>query len=223
MIFASRLDAGRRLAGALAAFKGRNPLVLAVPRGAVPMGAAMADELGGELDVVLVKKLRAPGSPEFAIGAVDETGWTYIADYAAEAGADLAYIARERATQVALLEKRRREYTPGRGPADASGRVAIVVDDGIATGASMIAALHSVRARSPARLVCAVPVAAPDSLEHVRPYADEVVCLEAPAGFRAVSQFYREFPQVEDAEVMALLARRGQLADSLHGRDSITP
>jgi putative phosphoribosyl transferase len=210
MVFDSRLDAGRRLARALAAFKGRNPLVLAIPRGAVAMGAEVARALDGELDVVLVKKLRAPGSPEFAIGAVDETGWTYIADYAQETGADLAYIAREQAAQMELLAKRRREYTPGRGAADASGRVAIVVDDGIATGASMIAALHSVRARNPERLVCAVPVAAPDSLAHVRPYADEVVCLETPEGFRAVSQFYREFPQVADEDVVRLLATSPQ-------------
>jgi predicted phosphoribosyltransferase len=92
------------------------------------------------------------------------------------------------------------------GPA---GRVAIVVDDGIATGESMIAALHAVRSRRPARLVCAVPVAAPESLERMRPYTDEVVCLEAPEDFRAVGQFYRDFPQVEDAEVVALLARQG--------------
>ena len=208
--FDSRLDAGRRLAKALRIYRGRNPLVLAIPRGAVEMGAAVAHELDGELDVVLVKKLRAPDSPEFAVGAVDETGWTYIAPHAAIAGADAAYLAKEKAVELELLRKRRAQYTPARAPADPAGRVAIVVDDGIATGASMIAALHSVRARAPARLVCAVPVAAPESLEQVRPYADEVVCLEAPEDFRAVGQFYRDFPQVEDEEVVALLARHGK-------------
>jgi predicted phosphoribosyltransferase len=209
-IFDSRLDAGRRLASALRAYRGRNPLVLAIPRGAVEMGAAVARELDGELDVVLVKKLRAPDSPELAVGAVDETGWTYIAPHAAMAGADAAYLAKEKAVELALLRERRAQYTPARAPADPAGRVAIVLDDGIATGASMIAALHAVRARQPARLVCAVPVAAPESLEQVRPYADELVCLEAPESFHAVGQFYRAFPQVEDEEVVALLARHGK-------------
>jgi putative phosphoribosyl transferase len=209
-IFDSRLDAGRRLAKALAAYRGRNPLVLAIPRGAVEMGAAIAHELEGELDVVLVKKLRAPGSPEFAVGAVDETGWTYIAEDAAMAGADEAYLAKEKSTQLELLRRRRAQYTPARSPADPAGRIAIVVDDGIATGASMITALHSVRARKPQRLVCAVPVAAPDSLERIRPHADEVVCLEAPESFMAVGQFYRDFQQVEDEEVVALLARHAK-------------
>jgi predicted phosphoribosyltransferase len=209
-IFESRLDAARRLAQALGAYKGRDPLVLAIPRGAVAMGAEIARLLEGELDVVLVKKLHAPGSPEFAVGAVDESGWTYVAGYAASAGADQAYLAREKDAELALLRRRRAQYTPARAPADPAGRVAIVVDDGIATGASMIAALHAVRAKQPARLVCAVPVAPADSLEQIRPYADELVCLETPEGFMAVGQFYRHFEQVEDGEVVALLARHGR-------------
>jgi predicted phosphoribosyltransferase len=211
-LFEDRLDAGRRLAAALGAYKGRNPLVLAIPRGAVAMGAEIAQLLGGELDVVLVKKLHAPGSPEFAVGAVDESGWTYVAGYAASSGADEAYLAREKDAELALLRRRRAQYTPARAPADPAGRVAIVVDDGIATGASMIAALHAVRARKPARLVCAVPVAPPESLEQIRPYADELVCLETPEEFMAVGQFYRHFEQVEDDEVVALLARHGKHA-----------
>jgi predicted phosphoribosyltransferase len=209
-IFESRLDAARRLAQALGAYKGRNPLVLAIPRGAVAMGAEIARLLEGELDVVLVKKLHAPGSPEFAVGAIDESGWTYVAGYAASAGADQAYLAREKDAELALLRRRRAQYTPARAPADPAGRVAIVVDDGIATGASMIAALHAVRAKQPARLVCAVPVAPAESLEQIRPYADELVCLETPEGFMAVGQFYRHFEQVEDDEVVALLARHGK-------------
>jgi predicted phosphoribosyltransferase len=160
--------------------------------------------------VVLVKKLRAPGSPEFAVGAIDESGWTFVAGYAAQAGADEDYLKRERAEELELLRRRRAQYTPARAPVDPAGRVAIVVDDGIATGASMIAALHAVRAKKPARLVCAVPVAPPDSLAHIRPYADELVCLETPENFMAVGQFYRHFEQVEDEEVVALLARHGR-------------
>jgi hypothetical protein len=211
-LFESRLDAARRLAAALGAYQGRNPLVLAIPRGAVAMGAEIARLLAGELDVVLVKKLHAPGSPEFAVGAVDESGWTYVAPYAASAGADEAYLAREKDAELALLRRRRAQYTPARASADPAGRIAIVVDDGIATGASMIAALHAVRAKRPARLVCAVPVAPAESLESIRPYADELVCLETPEAFMAVGQFYRHFEQVEDEEVVALLARHGQRA-----------
>jgi predicted phosphoribosyltransferase len=203
--FDSRLDAGRQLARALAAYRGRNPLVLAIPRGAVAMGAELAAALQGELDVVLVRKLRAPGAPEFAVGSVDESGWTYVAEHAAEAGADAGYLAREKAAQLETLRRRRAQYTPARAPVDPRGRIAIVVDDGIATGSSMIAALHAVRAKHPARLVCAVPVAPPETLERIRPYADEVVCLEAPEDFQAVGQFYRDFQQVEDEEVVELL------------------
>lgn len=209
-LFDSRLDAGRRLAKALAAYRGRNPLILAIPRGAVAMGAEVADALQGELDVVLVRKLRAPGAPEFAVGSVDESGWTYVADHAAEAGADADYLAREKAAQLETLRRRRAQYTPARASADPRGRIAIVVDDGLATGSSMIAALHAVRAKQPARLVCAVPVAPPETLERIRPYADEVVCLEAPEDFMAVGQFYRDFQQVEDEEVVALLAGRAR-------------
>jgi predicted phosphoribosyltransferase len=205
MMFNDRLDAARQLAGALEAYRGRKPLVLAIPRGAVPMARAIAQELGGEFDVVLVRKLRSPYSPEVAVGSVDESGWTYVAPYAASLGADQDYIAAEKHEQLATIQSRRAQYTPIRPPIDPEGRIVIVVDDGLATGATMIAALHSLRHRKPARLVCAVPVAAPDSLERVRPLADEVVCLLTPEGFLAVGQFYRVFDQVEDEEVIALL------------------
>ena len=211
MIFRDRIDAAQRLARALAGYRGKNPLVLAIPRGAVRMGKVLADALEGELDVVLVRKLRSPESAEFAVGAIDESGWAYVADYAAEAGADEAYLAREKRIQIETLRKRRAQYTPARPPADPAGRIAIVVDDGLATGATMIAALHAVRAKKPARLICAVPVAAPDSLAKVSPHADEVVCLDTPANFYAVGQFYRDFPQVEDDEVAALLAQGKEL------------
>jgi len=208
MAFEDRIDAAQQLARALAKYRGKNPLVLAIPRGAVPMGRLLAKELEGELDVVLVRKLGAPGNPEFAVGAVDVASWEYIADYAAEVGASKTYLAEEASTQLATMRARRAMYTPARAPIDPAGRIVIVVDDGLATGATMIAALHSVRARNPARLVCAVPVAAPESLEKVRPHADEVVCLDAPAFFHAVGQFYRTFGQVEDREVVAALAGR---------------
>ncbi len=206
--FDSRSDAARRLAAALAGYAGRHALVLAIPRGAVEIGALIAERLAGELDVVLVRKLRAPSNPELAVGAVDETGWTYVAEHAAEAGATPAYLEREISEQSALLRRRRALYTPSRPPIDPAGRIVIVVDDGIATGASMIAALHAAREHAPARLVCAVPVAAAETLARLKHYADEVVCLETPIGFHAVGQYYRNFRQVEDEEVVRLLARK---------------
>src|SRR5215470_8068104 len=138
IVFDSRIDAAQQLARALAHYGGRNPLVLAIPRGAVEMGRVLADELGGELDVVLVRKLGSPFSPEFAVGAIDETGWAYIAAHAASAGADEVYLEQEKREQLALLRQRRAQYTPARPPIDPGGRVAIVVDDGLATGATMI-------------------------------------------------------------------------------------
>lgn len=205
MIFRDRADAAERLASALSAYRDASPLILAIPRGAVPMGRLLAQRLRGDLDVVLVRKLAAPGAPEFAVGAIDETGWTYVAPHAAEVGATPEYLQRERAAQLALLRERRARYTPARPPLDPAGRVAIVVDDGLATGATMIAALHSVRARDPARLVCAVPVGAPDSVLRVQSSADEVVCLATPTSFHAVGAHYLRFDQVSDDEVVAIL------------------
>ena len=204
-MFRDREDAARQLAAKLGHLRGMNPLVLAIPRGAVPMGKILAQALDGELDVVLVRKLGAPGQPELAVGSVDESGWTYVAPHAASLGADEAWLDREKREQLATIRRRRSRYTPIRTPISPAGRVVVVVDDGLATGATMIAALHAARHQKPARLVCAVPVAAPDSLRQVRSLADEVVCLHTPEFFQAVGQFYRHFPQVEDDEVERLL------------------
>ncbi|HEX8011114.1 MAG TPA: phosphoribosyltransferase family protein [Casimicrobiaceae bacterium] len=205
MTFQDRAEAARLLAEALKTYRGSKPLVLAIPRGAVPMAKIIADELEGDLDVVMTRKLHAPADPEFAIGAVDESGWTYLADYAEETGATREYITDEVAAEQETMRRRRARYTPGRAPADPAGRIVIVVDDGLATGATMIAALHSARARSPQRLICAAPVASREALDKVRSYADDVVCLHTPAFFYAVGQFYRRFLQVDDEEVIASL------------------
>ena len=204
--FVDRADAARRLASALARYRDSNPLVLAIPRGGVPIGRIVADALHGQLDVALVRKLGAPHNPELAIGAIDEGGRVQLADHAERLRADPGYVSGEAARQLALIRSRRQQYSPLRPPLDPAGRTVIVVDDGLATGATMAAALTAVRARRPARLVCAVPVAAPDSLASITALADDVVCLLAPEDFYAVGQFYRDFSAVEDATVIALLA-----------------
>ncbi len=209
MLFANRTDAAERLATAHAHYRGDDPLILGIPRGAVPMARVIAERLDGEMDVVLVRKLRAPGKNEYAIGSVDESGWAYVTADAVAAGADEAYIASEKEIQLETIRARRVAYTAHRDPIDPRHRVVIVVDDGLATGSTMVAALHALRARQPRRLVCAVPVAPADTIDRVRAYCDEVVCLEAPAQFYAVGQFYRDFLQVTDEEVMDSLRPRG--------------
>jgi predicted phosphoribosyltransferase len=205
MQYRDREEAARLLAEKLASFKGRNPLILAIPRGAVPMARLIAEELEGEIDVVLVRKLGAPGNAEFAIGSVDETGWAYIADYAGSVGGSEDYLEAEKERQLETMRRRRARYTPVRPPLDPAGRIVIIVDDGLATGATMISALHAIRAKDPELLVCAVPVSPPDTLDKVRQYADQVVCLQTPSGFYAVGQFYLDFPQVSDEEVVNIL------------------
>ena len=170
-----------------------------------PWAKSLPTALNGELDVVLVRKLRAPQQSELAIGSVDESGWTYLADYARAYGGTADYIEAEKRDQLATIRQRRAQYTPIRPPISPAGRIVIVVDDGLATGATMISALHGLRATKPAKLICAVPVAPPDTLVKVADLADEVVCLEAPDFFQAVGQFYRHFPQVDDDEVIEIL------------------
>jgi predicted phosphoribosyltransferase len=204
-VFDNRRDAALRLVDKLASYKGKNPLVLGIPRGAVPMARLIAEQLGGEVDVVLVRKLRAPGNPEFAVGSIDESGLTQVADYAASTGADARYLDEEKRLQLEVMRQRRAQYTAHRAVVNPAGRVVIVVDDGLATGSTMIAALHALRTREPARLICAVPVAPPDTAARVAETCDELVCLETPEHFEAVGQFYRHFSQVEDDEVIAAL------------------
>lgn len=208
--FPDRATAARELAQALVAWRGQHPLVLAIPRGAVPMGKIIAEALDGELDVVLVRKIGAPGNPEFAVGSVDETGHVYVAGHARQLGISEQYIEQEAKAQLDTLKKRRAEYTPVRAPIDPRDRIAIVVDDGIATGSTMIAALRAVRAKQPKKLIAAVAVAPPETIERLKREADAVVCLAAPLAFHAVGQFFADFPQVPDPEVIACLKTTGR-------------
>jgi putative phosphoribosyl transferase len=205
MRFRNREHAARLLAEKLGTYRGQDPLILAIPRGAVPMGKIIAEALDGDLDVVLVHKLGAPDNPELAIGSVDESGHVYLGDHAYEFRADDTYIARETRAQMKTLQQRRTQYTPVRPPLDPSGRIVIVVDNGIATGASMIAALRAVRVKKPQKLIAAVAVAPPETIARLGKEADEVVCLYVPEFFMAVGQFFDDFSQVTDERAIAIL------------------
>lgn len=205
--FRDREDAGRLLGEALSYLQGKHPLILAIPRGGVPIGRIVADRLDAELDVMLVRKIGAPGHKEYAIGAIDEKGNVQISPDAVLVGASDHYITQEAARQLATIRARRKLYSPSHKAVNPEGRVVVVVDDGLATGETMRAALRAVSARRPARLICAVPIASPRSLPAVADLADDLVYLAAPDDFRAVGQFYQRFPAVDDSEVVSLLDR----------------
>ena len=186
-------------------YKNKNPLVLGVPRGAMPMAKIIADALGGELDVVLVHKLSHPESPELAIGAIDESGRAFLSDWAADL--DPEYLAAEKQRQLSVLRARRAAYTPLRAPIDPRGRIVIVVDDGIATGSTMTAALRAARAHGPKKLIGAVAVASREAARAMLRECDAMVCLNVPADFYAVGQFFDDFGQVTDEDVVEILRR----------------
>lgn len=205
-MFNDRDEAGWMLVERLRDLTGGRPLVLAIPRGGVEVGAALARGLGCELDVVLSRKLRAPHQPELALGAVSETGEVYLNHFAAAmTDAGDAYIEAERARQMAEIERRRAMFRAVRPQAQVQGRTVIVTDDGIATGATMIAALKTVRAEAAREIIVAVPVGSPDRIDALRPLCDRIECLIEPADFWAVGQFYRHFEQVSDDRVVELL------------------
>lgn len=205
-----RTQAGRLLAEELLRFKEQDPVVLALPRGGVPVGFEVAKALGAPLDLILARKIGAPLQPELAVAAVvdGERMELVINEDVVEALALSEDEIRKRAKrEVEEIERRRRVYLGGRAPVSVRGRTVLVVDDGIATGATMRAALRAVRRREPSHLVLAVPVAPPETVELLRPEVDEVVCLATPSPFGAIGAFYADFRQVEDKEVRDLLDR----------------
>ena len=216
-IFNDREEAGWMLVERLRGETMEKPLVLAIPRGGVEIGAVLARGLGAELDVVLSRKLRAPHQPELALGAVSESGEVYL-NHFASAMTDVgdAYVEAERKRQLVEIERRRTMYRAVRPQAPITGRSVIPTDDGIATGATMIASLRTVRAAGAKEIVVAVPVGAPDRIDAIRPLCDRVVCLLEPEAFWAIGQFYRHFEQVPDERVVELLREHGLPATKWH-------
>lgn len=209
-IFADREEAGRLLASELLRFKDQQPVVLALPRGGVPVAVEVADALHAPLDLILVRKIGAPWQPELAIAAVvdgDRPETVVNQAIVDQFGIGDSYLKEQEARQLAEIERRRQLYLADRPRAGLAGRTAIITDDGIATGATMQAALHAIQRARPKRLVLAVPVAPPDTIERLSREVDEVVCLLRPAAFGAISLFYADFHQITDDEIVGMLDR----------------
>jgi predicted phosphoribosyltransferase len=215
MPFVNRSEAGRLLAEALAPYRNASPVVLALPRGGVPVAAEIALPWKAPLDLALVRKIGVPGQKELAMGAVvDGDSPTIVRneDVIRAAGITEKEFQSVCSAELAEIERRRKRYLGGRKPASVAGRTVIVVDDGLATGATMRAALRAIRQRKPERIVLAVPVAPPDTLAELSAEADEVVCLETPAWFGSIGGFYDDFRQVSDEEVTAALDAAAEAA-----------
>lgn len=212
MLFRDRHDAGRQLAARLTHFEDRpDVLVLALPRGGVPVGYEVADALRAPLDVFLVRKLGVPGQEELAMGAIASGCIRVLNDSVVRLlGLSEADIAPVEADERRELDRREREYRAGRPPLDVAGKVVILVDDGLATGSSMRAAVRALHSMDPARIVVAVPVGARETCEELELEADEAVCAREPEPFHAVGVWYENFSQTSDEEVRDLLARRAE-------------
>jgi len=211
--FADRAEAGRLLAERLATLELQAPLVLALPRGGVPVAAEIARALAAPLDVAFVRKIGAPEQPELAIGAIaDGTEPEIVLNHQLVRALDLseAYITAQATRELGTIEQRRRDYASLRPAVEPSGRAVIVVDDGVATGMTMQAALRHVKRRNPARLIAAAPVASREAAALLKREADAVVFLGTPRRFGSVGSFYRDFGQVSDEEVAALLSQAAE-------------
>ena len=210
-MFRDRHDSAMQLAARLESYRGRNPLVLGIPRGGVVIGSVLAHSLNGELDIVLTRKLRAPGNPELAMGAIDENGNTYlngpVVDFLRVSD---EMIEEEKVRQLQMLRGRAESYRRIRPKIPLEDRAVILTDDGIATGSTMKAAIQTARAARPKRLVVALPVGPPGPVAEIERAVDEMVCLSTPEDFMAVGQFYVSFDQVDDEEVERILSDSGR-------------
>ena len=209
-VFEDRVDAGRQLGARLSRMSLQDPVVLALPRGGVPVAAEVARALHAPLDLVLVRKIGAPSQPELAIAAVAdgaEPALEIDESTLAASGASREYVARQVGAHLQEIERRRRLYLQGRAPLDLEGRTAVLVDDGIATGTTARAAIQALRWRLPRRIVLAVPVAPAEELPALASLVDELVCLSQPSYFRAVGAHYRDFEQTTDDEVRDLMSQ----------------
>jgi predicted phosphoribosyltransferase len=210
MLFQDRADAGRQLAKALLKYKDQHPAILALPRGGVPVAAEVAAALNAPLDLVLVRKIGVPNQPELAMGAVTDGQQPAVVrnnDIIELCGISDETFDTVCKEELAEIERRRRRYIGDRPRAAVEGKVVIIIDDGIATGATTLAAVRAVRSRKPKELVLAVPVAPSDSIKKLHPEVDAIVCLDAPRDFGAIGYFYEDFRQVSDDEVIAMLKR----------------
>jgi putative phosphoribosyl transferase len=208
-LFDDRRDAGRQLAAAARGYAVEDPIVLALPRGGVPVAYEVAQALGAPMDLLFVRKIGAPGHPEYGIGAVvdGDNPQVVLSDIVDQLGIPAAYVEQQKRRELEEIERRRRAYLGDREPLAIKGRTVMVVDDGIATGGTVRASLRALRSAEARRLILAVPVAAPDTIASLRSEADEVLCLATPEPFYAVGMHYRDFDQTSDEEVVRLLAQ----------------
>lgn len=213
VLFKNRAEAGQKLANELIKFRDENPVILALPRGGVPVGYEVARKLRVPLDVLLVRKIGVPMSPELAAGAIvdGEDPQLILNDEIVKLyNIPASYIETRRIQQLAEIERRRKIYCPDHPPVNIEGKTAIIVDDGIATGATIRAAIKGIQKRNPKKLVLAVPVCAPGIIETLRKEADEIICLSTPRPFLAIGEFYSDFTQLDDERVAAFLVQAGQ-------------
>ena len=204
--FKDREEAGRRLAEKLIEFKDQNPIILALPRGGVVLGAEVARALNCPLDLVIPRKIGHPGNPEYAIAAVTESG-ALVANESEIASVDTEWFEREKAVQIAEAKRRRKVYLKGRKQVNLRGKTIIIVDDGIATGLTMMAAISEVKANNPVKTIIAVPVAPADIYKQIKGEVDDFVVIDAPEHYLgSVGAYYRDFPQVSDGEVVGILS-----------------
>ena len=205
MIFHNRIHAGELLAEKLSRFCNQNPLILGIPRGALPIAEVLQRKLGGDLDVILVHKVGAPDHPEFAIGSISEWGDIYRSSAIEDYQISAHYFEEAARGELNHLKARRQMYSPLLKPIHAKDRTVLLVDDGIATGATILSAIRAVRFMSPKKIICVAPVISKGAMELIKNEADEVLVLDQPEEFHSISQFYEDFSQVSDQEVIRIL------------------